>query len=355
MSQSFSLEKIQELTLKIKSWGHELGFQQIGISDTDLSHIEDMYQDWINAGKYGDMEYMHKHGSKRLHPEELISGTVRVISVRMDHLPHHADLAIAKLDDGETAYISRYALGRDYHKLLRKRLQELANKIRSEFGEFGYRVFVDSAPVMEKPIAQKAGLGWQGKHTNLINKDAGSWFFLGELFTDIPLQVDVPAEDHCGSCTACMDVCPTNAITGPYQLDARKCISYLTIEHKGSIPIEFRKAIGNRIYGCDDCQLFCPWNKFAQLTQENDFMPRHNLDAISMLELFNWSEEDYLHKTEGSAIRRIGYERWLRNIAIGLGNAESSEEIITALQAKYDYPSEMVKESIEWALKEHSI
>ncbi|NNM13475.1 MAG: tRNA epoxyqueuosine(34) reductase QueG, partial [Gammaproteobacteria bacterium] len=314
------------------------------------STIENNYAKWIDAGMHGDMDYMHKHGSKRLRPDELIAGTKRVISVRMDHLPHNEQAAIDLLDDGKTAYVSRYALGRDYHKVLRKRLQKLAKKIQSEIGDFGYRVFVDSAPVMEKPLAQKAGLGWQGKHTNLINKNSGSWFFLGELYTDLPLPIDEPAQDHCGSCTACLDVCPTNAIIGPYQLDARKCISYLTIEHKGSIPIEFRKAIGNRIYGCDDCQLFCPWNKFAQISREADFMPRHDLDNSTLVELFNWSEETFLQKTEGSAIRRIGYERWLRNLAIGLGNANKTEEVIIALQNRVNHPSEIIKESVNWAL-----
>jgi len=301
------------------------------------------------------MDYMHKHGSKRLRPAELIKGTLRVISVRMDHLPHASQTAIDKLDDGKTAYVSRYALGRDYHKVLRKKLQKLATKIEQAIGEYNYRVFVDSAPVMEKPLAQKAGLGWQGKHTNLINKDAGSWFFLGELYTDLPLIVDTPAEDHCGSCSACIDVCPTNAITAPYQLDARKCISYLTIEHKGSIPLEYRKAIGNRIYGCDDCQLFCPWNKFAQITEEMDFMPRHELDTATMVELFSWTKEEFLQKTEGSAIRRIGHERWMRNLAIGLGNAEKTDAIVSALKAKLNNPSAIVKESVEWALTQFNI
>ncbi len=351
MSLTFTNQEIADLTQQIKTWGLELGFQQVGISDTDLSHIEESYAKWIKDEKYGDMDYMHKHGSKRLRPQELIEGTIRVISVRMDHLPHDSQSAIDKLDDGETAYISRYALGRDYHKVLRQRLKKLAQKIETAINEFSYRVFVDSAPVMEKPIAQKAGLGWQGKHTNLINKNAGSWFFLGELYTNLPLELDVAAEDHCGSCTACIDVCPTKAITGPYQLDARKCISYLTIEHKGSIPIEFRKAIGNRIYGCDDCQLFCPWNKFADITEEKDFMPRHELDDSKLVELFNWTEEEFLQKTEGSAIRRIGYERWLRNLAIGLGNAEKSDVIISSLIAKQLHTSEVVNESIEWALQ----
>jgi len=355
MPSPLSSKQIHHLSQQIKTWGIELGFQQVGITDTDLSHIEDWYQQWIKEEKYGDMDYMHKHGSKRLKPGELIDGTIRVISVRMDHLPHNPNTAIDKLDDGETAYISRYALGRDYHKVLRKRLKKLALKIEHAIEDFSYRVFVDSAPVMEKPLAQKAGLGWQGKHTNLINKQAGSWFFLGELYTNIPLELDETSEDHCGSCTACIDVCPTNAITAPYQLDARKCISYLTIEHKGTIPIEFRKAIGNRVYGCDDCQLFCPWNKFADITDEKDFMPRHALDDSKLIELFNWTQEEFLQKTEGSAIRRIGYERWLRNLAIALGNAEKSQNVTQALQARKTHSSEIVKESVTWALKEHKL
>ncbi len=356
---SSETEFINKLSDKIRSWGIKLGFQQVGITDTDLSHIEENYQTWIDGGLYGDMDYMHKHGTKRLRPDELINGTLRVISVRMDHLPESQNDAIAQLDDGKTAYISRYALGRDYHKVLRRRLKKLAEKIQSEIlesgefeSDFNYRVFVDSAPVMEKPLAQKAGLGWQGKHTNLINSKAGSWFFLGELYTNLPLKVDEPASDHCGSCTACIDVCPTQAITAPYQLDARRCISYLTIEHKGSIPVEFRKAIGNRIYGCDDCQLFCPWNKFAEITAEMDFLPRHALDASTLIELFNWTEEEFLKNTEGSAIRRIGYERWQRNLAIGLGNAQPSKDVHKLL-SNHQSCSQVVQETIEWAIAQH--
>jgi len=356
---TISKQFLSSLTQNIKNWGEDLGFQQVGISDVDLTHIEEHYAHWIKQGLYGDMDYMHKHGTKRLRPNELIEGTIRVISVRMDYLPHRQDLAIEKLDDGQTAYVSRYALGRDYHKVLRKKLKTLTQKINAEISQtqelndtINYRVFVDSAPVMEKPLAQKAGLGWQGKHTNLINKEAGSWFFLGEIYTNLPLDIDLRASDHCGSCTACIDVCPTDAITAPYQLDARRCISYLTIEHHGSIPVEFRKAIGNRVYGCDDCQLFCPWNKFAQLSDESDFQPRHTLDSASMLELFQWTEKEFLQNTEGAAIRRIGFERWQRNLAIGLGNADTTTAVINALQ-KSNSKSSVVQESIAWALNEH--
>ena len=257
------------------------------------------------------------------------------------------------LSVGRIGYVSRYALGRDYHKLVRKRLQRLADRIEEAVGPFGYRAFVDSAPVLEKPIAEKAGLGWLGKHTNIINKDAGSWFFLGELYTDLPLPVDDAASGHCGTCAACIDVCPTNAIVAPYELDARRCISYLTIELRGEIPLEFREAIGNRIYGCDDCQLFCPWNKFARPTAEGDFAPRHNLDDIDLTDLFEWSEAKWLERTTGSAIRRIGYECWLRNIAVALGNAATSSAVLEALRSRSDHPSALVREHVDWALKQH--
>jgi epoxyqueuosine reductase len=299
------------------------------------------------------MDYMERHGSKRSRPEELVPGTLRVISVRMDYLPQNQDTAKDLLDDGSIAYISRYALGRDYHKVLRGRLRELARRIENTVGKFGYRVFVDSAPVLEKALAEKAGIGWVGKHTNLIDRDSGSWFFLGELYTDLPLPVDVAEESHCGSCTACIDVCPTAAIVAPYSLDARRCISYLTIENKHAIPTEFRKAIGNRIYGCDDCQLFCPWNKFAKPTAEGDFAPRHGLDSAELTDLFAWSEATWLKKTEGSAIRRIGHERWLRNIAVALGNAHTTPEVIAALNARRLDDSPLVAEHVEWALTQH--
>lgn len=335
---------------KIKQWGLELGFQQIGITDTDLSQYESRVQAWLAKGLHGSMDYMEKHGTKRTRPAELVPNTIRIISARMDYLP--PDTAIFEvLNHPEKAYISRYALGRDYHRLMRKRLAQLAEKMNTALGESGYRVFCDSAPVLEKPLAEKAGLGWIGKHTNLINPKAGSWFFLGEIYTDAPLAIDEPiTKSHCGSCTACIDICPTQAIIGPYQLDARRCISYLTIELRESIPVELRPLLGNRIYGCDDCQLVCPWNKFAKHTQEKDFHPRHNLSSATLLELFAWTEEEFLKKTEGSAIRRIGYECWLRNIAVALGNAPLHEQIVYALQKRLDHPSELVREHVVWAL-----
>ena len=340
-----------QLVAKIRCWGEELGFQQIGITDTGLAQHEERLNQWLALGMHGDMDYMQRHGTRRSRPDELVPGTLRVISARMDYLPESATDPQQLLLRPDKAFISRYALGRDYHKLVRRRLQQLATRMENEIGHFGYRVFTDSAPVMEKPLAQKAGLGWQGKHTNLINKQAGSWFFLGELYTDLPLPVDPSADDHCGSCSACMDVCPTGAIIAPYQLDARLCISYLTIEHTGSIPVELRPLIGNRIYGCDDCQIFCPWNKFARYTVEQDFVPRHGLDAPDLLELFNWDETAFLEKTRGSAVRRIGHERWLRNIAVALGNSPSGKNIISALQARADHPSGLVREHVAWALE----
>lgn len=339
-----------QLTDNIRSWGEELGFQQIGISDVNLSDAEERLSEWLQREYHGTMSYMQKHGSKRSRPEQLVPGTLRVISARMDYYPDSQDDAKQLLDHPTKAYISRYALGRDYHKVLRGRLRALARRISDQIGTFGFRVFVDSAPVLEKAIAGKAGLGWIGKHTNLINKDAGSWFFLGELYTDLPLPIDQSVTDHCGTCSACIDVCPTDAIVAPYSLDARRCISYLTIELKESIPIELRDAIGNRIYGCDDCQLFCPWNKFAKPTAEGDFAPRHNLDSVDLVGLFDWTEATWLERTEGSAIRRIGYERWLRNIAVALGNAEKTPEIVAALNARRDSDSELVKEHVTWAL-----
>ena len=351
--QKLDQKRIDRLVKDIRRWGGELGFQQIGISDIVLNQAESRLQRWLDKNFHGQMHYMERHGSKRSRPDELIPGTISVISARMDYLPEDQDDAKALLDHESKAYVSRYALGRDYHKLLRKQLSKLSAKIQSVVGPFGHRVFVDSAPVLEKPIAEKAGLGWIGKHTNLINRDAGSWFFLGELYTDLPLPVDETASGHCGSCRACIDVCPTQAIVAPYELDARRCISYLTIELKESIPLEFRKAIGNRIYGCDDCQLFCPWNKFAKPTAEGDFAPRHALDCEELSELFSWSEDQWLHNTEGSAIRRIGYERWLRNIAVALGNADTTPSVVAALRSKSDCASEMVTEHVAWALEQH--
>ena len=340
----------EPLALRIKAWGRELGFQQVGIAGTDLKAAEQRLGAWLHAERHGEMGYMARHGTKRSRPAELVPGTLRVISARMDYLPESAEQSQAVLKDPAGAFVSRYALGRDYHKVLRRRLQRLAERIRRDIDDFGHRVFVDSAPVLEKPLAEKAGLGWIGKHTNLINARAGSWFFLGELYTDLPLPVDAPSGGHCGTCRACMDVCPTRAIVAPYELDARLCISYLTIELKGAIPVELRPLIGNRIYGCDDCQLVCPWNRFARLTPELDFLPRHALDSASLLKLFAWSETEFLQRTEGSAIRRIGHAAWLRNLAVGLGNAPSSEAVLAALRGRRDHPSELVREHVVWAL-----
>ncbi len=348
-----SREELASLGVEIRRWGRELGFQKVGVSDIDLDAAGERLREWIGAGHHGEMDYMHRHGSKRHRPAELVAGTVRVISVRMDYLPEPQRDARGLLDHDSKAYVSRYALGRDYHKVLRGKLRALARRIEDRVGPFGFRVFVDSAPVLEKPIAEKAGLGWIGKHTNLIDRDTGSWFFLGELYTDLPLPVDQPEVSHCGTCRECIDVCPTAAIVAPYRLDSRRCISYLTIELKGPIPREFRKAIGNRIFGCDDCQLFCPWNKFAKPTAEGDFAPRHGLDTAELTELFGWSEETWLRKTEGSAIRRIGYQRWLRNIAVALGNAESTPDVVAALKKRRGSDSKLVAEHVEWALAQH--
>lgn len=336
----------------IKQWGKKLGFQQVGITDTDLSKYEQRFLDWLAHGFHGEMDYMARHGTKRSRPADLLPGTLRIISVRMDYLP--PDTSIAEvLQNPNKGYVSRYALGRDYHKLMRKRLDQLAQQIAAEVGSFGYRAFCDSAPVLEKSIAEKAGLGWIGKHTNIINSKAGSWFFLGEIYTDLPLPIDPPQEkSHCGSCTACITICPTQAIVAPYQVDARRCISYLTIELRGSIPLELRPLLGNRIYGCDDCQIVCPWNKFAKHTQENEFHPRRNLHTPELLDLFAWSEAEFLRYTEGSAIRRIGHECWLRNIAVALGNAPYDERIEQALTAKLNHPSALVREHVEWALNQ---
>jgi epoxyqueuosine reductase len=341
------------LKAEIVAWSRELGFAQCGISDIDLDVAEKRLADWLAKKFHGSMHYMERHGTKRSRPAELVPGTIRIISVRMDYLPESQDEAIALLDHESRAYISRYALGRDYHKVLRGRLRALARRIEKRIGAFGHRVFVDSAPVLEKAIAEKAGLGWTGKHTNLINRNEGSWFFLGELYTDLPLPVDLPATQHCGSCRACIDVCPTQAIVAPYELDARRCISYLTIESGDAIPVELRRAVGNRIYGCDDCQLFCPWNKFARQTREADFAPRHDLDAARLVELFSWDEATFLDRTEGSAIRRIGIERWRRNIAVALGNAATSPEVIAALEARKADPSALVAAHVAWALAQH--
>ena len=344
----------KELAQHINDWSKSLGFQQLGVTDTLMDTHEERLMEWLQKGFHGEMDYMEKHGTKRSRPGELVDGTLRVISVRMDYFPPDAASIETVLHDPTRGFISRYALGRDYHKLMRKRLQQLADKITAVTGDFGYRVFVDSAPVLEKPLAEKAGLGWIGKHTNLINQQAGSWFFLGEIYTDLPLPVDTPsAESHCGTCSACIDICPTKAIVEPYRLDARRCISYLTIELHGVIPVEFRSAMGNRIYGCDDCQLVCPWNRFSQPSRENDFSTRHRLDAPELIELFLWDEQTFLKKTEGSAIRRIGYRRWLRNIAVALGNAPRSDAIIRALNSRRGLDA-MVDEHIAWALDQHT-
>jgi len=342
-----------QLARNIKSWGLELGFQQVGITDTRLDEDEAHLLSWLDDNHHGEMHYMAAHDGKRSRPQELVPGTLRIISVRMDYWPEQADPANSVLDDPARAYVSRYALGRDYHKVLRKRLQQLADRIAGQVGPFGFRAFTDSAPVLEKAIAQKAGLGWIGKHTNLINRREGSWFFLGELFTDLPLPVDAAADNHCGSCQACIDICPTRAIVAPYRLDARRCISYLTIELHGAIPVELRKGIGNRIYGCDDCQLICPWNRFARPSGESDFTPRHRLDSRTLIDLFTWDEAEFLRYTEGTAIRRIGHISWLRNIAVALGNSPTGEDVISALESRREHPSELVREHVLWGLQQH--
>ncbi len=345
-------EDYQQLAQDIKLWGQELGFQQIGISSTTLERAEKHLEEWLDAGRHGDMEYMARYGRKRSRPEMLVPGTISVISARMDYLPPdtNPDTVLA---DQNIGYISRYALGRDYHKVIRNRLQKLAKRIQDEIGAYSHRIFTDSAPVMEKPLATKAGLGWVGKNSMLVNRSAASWFFLGEIYTDLPLPQDSEIHDHCGSCDRCMVACPTQAIVAPYELDARRCISYLTIEFSGSIPEELRPLIGNRIYGCDDCLLPCPWNRFAQPTSEQEFLPRNGLDAPDLVELFAWNEDEFLKRLEGSPIRRISHERWLRNIAVALGNAESSEHVISALKSRQNHDSELVQEHVDWAFDRH--
>jgi len=334
---------------QLRAWASELGFQQLGVTDIDLGEHPAYLQKWLDAGYHGSMDYMARNARMRAQPNTLIPDTCRVISVRMDYL--NDDSAESVLASTELAYISRYTLGRDYHKLIRKRLAQLAQRIAGEAGGGNYRAFVDSAPVLERAIAEQAGLGWIAKNTMLINSDAGSWFFLGEIYTDLPLPTTSAQETrHCGSCTRCLEICPTNAFVGPFQLDARRCISYLTIEHHGSIDPELRPLMGNRVFGCDDCQLVCPWNKFAQASGESDFRPRHGLDSASLIELFLWDEETFLRNTEGSAIRRIGYERWLRNLAVGLGNGPATEEARAGLRSRLDFPSALVREHVEWAL-----
>lgn len=336
----------------IKAWGKALGFQSVGISDTHLVSAEGHLLQWLADGRHGAMDYMAKHGAKRARPAELVPGTLRVISLRMNYYPEHAKDTEEVLQDGSRAFVSRYALGRDYHKVLRNRLEKLAQQIRDEV-ECQCRVFTDSAPVLEVELAQKAQLGWRGKHTLLLSREQGSWFFLGEIFIDLPLPIDAPQDDHCGTCSACIDICPTQAITAPYQLDARRCISYLTIELKDSIPVELRPLIGNRIYGCDDCQLVCPWNRFAQKTIEPDFAIRNGLDDVSLIELFAWDETMFQAKLAGSPIYRIGHEQWLRNIAVALGNSPKTADVIAALQTRAQHPSHIVREHVEWALQRH--
>src|SRR5471032_1256255 len=391
---SLSPFNLAELALSIKRWGRELGFADVRITDIDLSHAEAGLQAWLDAGMHGDMDYMASHGMKRARPAELVPGTVRVINVRMDYLPRAAENGadgeaggaagnsvagagrgtdvdvdaaaedwrareLRRLADPASAVISVYARGRDYHKVLRARLQQLTDRVRGEIGEFGYRVFTDSAPVMELPLAEKAGLGWRGKHTLLLSRSAGSMFFIGEILVDVPLPIDAPTGSHCGQCSACISICPTQAILGPGKLDARRCVSYLTIELKGAIPEEMRPLIGNRVYGCDDCQTACPWNKFAQRAVLPDFDERHGLGEASMVALFAWTEEEFNLRMEGSPIRRIGHERWLRNMAVGLGNAAAAgakgdAAIVAALNARRDHPSELVREHVEWALACHA-
>jgi epoxyqueuosine reductase len=340
------------IAARLKALAFDAGFQRCGISGVDLGADEAHLRDWLAQGLYGSMDWMARHGDMRARPPELVPGTVRVLSVGLDY-GRDADEAWANLRDGERAYVARYALGRDYHKLMRQRLQRLADAVAAEIGPFGHRVFVDSAPVLERALARDAGLGWIGKHTCLIDSDGGSWFFLGEIYLDLPLPVDPPASAHCGTCTRCIDVCPTQAIVAPYRLDARRCIAYLTIEHEGAIDEELRPLIGNRIFGCDDCQLVCPWNKFAARTDEPDFRVRNNLDQASLAELFAWTEAEFLQRSEGSAIRRSGYRRWLRNLAIALGNAPSTPATLAALESRRDCDDAMVREHVAWALARH--
>ena len=345
-----------QLLAAVRVLAAELGFAGVGVSGIDLARAQQRLGDWLARGYHGEMDWMARHGSRRWRPDELVPGTLRVISARMDYWPAGAAAPWPVLGDPALGYVSRYALGRDYHKRVRQRLQRLADGIAELAGPFGYRVFCDSAPVLEKPLAEQAGLGWIGKHTCLIDRRAGSWFFLGELYTDLPLPVDAPASGHCGSCRACLDVCPTGAIVAPYVLDARRCISYLTIEHPGSIPPPLRPLLGNRIYGCDDCQLVCPWNKFARASDEADFAPRHGLDAPRLTELMDWTVAQFEQRLEGSAIRRIGHERWQRNLAVALGNAAAGDaEAVACLRRHRDSPSPLVREHVAWALEQHGV
>ena len=342
------------LARAIKVWGRELGFQAVGIADTELGAAEVRLAEWLAAGFHGEMDYMAAHGLKRTRPAELRHGTLRVISARMNYQPHAA-AGWPVIGAPDKAYIARYATGRDYHKVLRSRLEQLARRIEREIGAFGHRVYTDSAPVMEVELAAKSGLGWRGKHTLLLSRDAGSYFFLGEIYTDLPLPADEPVKEHCGSCSKCIDICPTGAIVAPYRVDARRCISYLTIELKGPIPLELRPLIGNRVYGCDDCQLACPWNRYAETSGEPDFRVRHGLDDVQLVELFSWNEIRFRERMAGSAIHRIGFERWSRNLAVGLGNAPTSAAAISALRSRSDDPSPLVREHVAWALQRHGV
>ena len=351
---TFDPSTLKDLARVVKQKAFDLGFQKLGVSDTNLDSDRAHLDRWLALKRHGDMDYMARHGSMRTTPQELLPGTVRVITARMDYLPQSGSEAERTLTQPDRAYIARYALGRDYHKLMRRRLKRLAEWLRSQVGDSSYRVLVDSAPVMERALARNAGLGWIGKHTNLLDRQAGSWFLLGEIYTDLPLPCDHAVTEHCGSCRACIDVCPTRAIVGPYELDARRCISYLTIEQRGSIPIELRQKIGNRIFGCDDCQLVCPWNRYASLTNEDDFKPRHGLDSAPLCDLFAWSEAEWSEKTTGSALRRCGYEGWRRNIAVALGNAPGTPDVIAALEAARNDPSTLVRDHVAWALAQHA-
>ncbi len=343
------------LATRIEGWARELGLGAIGVSDLDLGDAPARLADWIAAGRHGTMDYMVRHAGLRAAPADLVPGTIRVISARLDYWPGEARDASAVLADAGRAYVSRYALGRDYHKVLRGKLQSLADRIAAEVGAFGYRVFCDSAPVMEVAFASKAGLGWRGKHTLLLSRDAGSQFFLGEIYTDLPLPLTRPASAHCGSCRACLDACPTGAIVAPFEVDARRCISYLTIESHDAIPEDLRPLLGNRIYGCDDCQLACPWNKYAHAAADPDFATvRHGLDDAALVDLFAWTRGEFDSRMAGSAIRRIGHERWLRNLAVALGNAPTSPAVVAALRARADDPSALVREHVAWALARHA-
>ncbi len=341
------------LARRVRELARAAGFQHVGISGVELGEDEIHLRRWLAEGRHGSMDWMARHGDLRSRPAELVPGTLRVLSVGLDYGRNDDDEAWRTLGDGERAYVARYALGRDYHKLMRQRLQKLADRIAGEIGPFGHRVFVDSAPVLERALARNAGLGWIGKHTCLIDRDGGSWFFLGEIYLDLALPVDPPATAHCGTCTRCIDVCPTGAITAPHQLDARRCISYLTIEHEGSIDESLRPLIGNRIFGCDDCQLACPWNKFARTTDEPGFRARNDLDRASLADLFAWEEDEFLRRTEGSAIRRSGHRRWLRNIAVALGNAPTTPEVLAALETRREHADPVVREHVIWALERH--